>query len=84
VPYIKFGDRHALALDLPDGLNEGQVNFILSDIINQWVGPQPNYARINAAIGILECAKLEVYRRIASPYEDAKITENGDVFTERG
>jgi len=32
--------------------------------------------------GVLECAKLELYRRIAAPYEDTKIEENGDVYSE--
>lgn len=31
-------------------------------------------------VGVLECAKLEAYRRIASPHEDKKIDENGDVM----
>ena len=32
-------------------------------------------------MGALECAKLELYRRVAAPYEDVKIMENGDVYT---
>jgi len=32
-------------------------------------------------VGVLECAKLELYRRIAAPYEDEKIVETGDVYT---
>jgi hypothetical protein len=39
-----------------------------------------NYANINEVIGVLECAKLEIYRRVAAPYEDEKIDQNGDVF----
>lgn len=31
-------------------------------------------------LGVLECVKLELYRRVAAPYEDRKIEENGDVF----
>ena len=30
-------------------------------------------------MGVLECCKLEFYRRVAAPYEDIKIEENGDV-----
>lgn len=30
--------------------------------------------------GAIECAKLEFYRRVAAPYEDKKIAENGDVY----
>jgi hypothetical protein len=34
---------------------------------------------------VLECAKLELYRRIVAAYEDEKIAdpENGDVYTSR-
>jgi hypothetical protein len=39
------------------------------------------YAHLNEAIGVLECAKLELYRRVAAPYEDEKITESGDVYS---
>jgi hypothetical protein len=39
-----------------------------------------SYADYNSIIGVLECAKLEIYRRTAAPYEDEKIEQNGDVF----
>ncbi len=38
------------------------------------------YATIVEAIGALECAKLELYRRLAADYEDQKCKQNGDVF----
>jgi broad-specificity NMP kinase len=40
----------------------------------------PKYHKYNAAVGVLECAKLELYRRLVSGYEDTKIIENGDVI----
>jgi hypothetical protein len=39
-----------------------------------------SYQTINDIVGALEGAKLEFYRRVAVPYEDKKIIENGDVF----
>jgi len=39
-----------------------------------------SYTFINDCVGALEGAKLELYRRVASPYEDKKIAENGDVY----
>jgi hypothetical protein len=39
-----------------------------------------SYKNINQAIGALECAKLELYRRVAAPYEDKKALINGDVY----
>lgn len=38
-----------------------------------------SYADHNSAVGMLECAKMEFYRRNTAPYEDDKILENGDV-----
>ena len=38
-----------------------------------------NYAQLNAAIGVLECVKLELYRMVAAPYEDRKCMENGPI-----
>jgi hypothetical protein len=38
------------------------------------------YAHLNEVIGAIECAKLELYRRVAAPYEDLKISEAGDVY----
>lgn len=38
-----------------------------------------SYSDHNSAIGMLECAKQEFYRRNTAPYEDEKVVENGDV-----
>jgi hypothetical protein len=35
---------------------------------------------MSSLISEVECAKLEFYRRVVSPYEDEKIKENGDVL----
>ncbi len=37
-------------------------------------------ADFNALIGVLESAKLELYRRMIAPYEDVKMKENGDCY----
>jgi len=39
------------------------------------------YAHLNEVVGVLECAKLELYRRVVAPYEDQKMTESGDVYS---
>jgi len=38
-----------------------------------------SYSDHNSAIGMLECCKMELYRRDVAPYEDEKVKENGDV-----
>lgn len=57
---------------------DGCLNFTISSIINTLY--DRNYADLNAAIGVLECIKLELYRRVVAPYEDTKIIQNGDVY----
>ena len=40
---------------------------------------KPNYAKLAIITGVLENIKQEFYRRVASPYEDLKAKQNGDV-----
>lgn len=60
-------------------LNAGEVNYIVTRLINNSLKFELSYAKINEMIGALECCKLELYRRTAAPYEDMKIKDNGDV-----
>lgn len=59
---------------------EGNLNYTITSILLSLYG-DPSYAKINNMIGVLECAKLELYRRYAAIYEDQKITQNGDVYS---
>ena len=58
----------------------GTLNYIITRLVCWWLGDNPNYERYNAAIGVLECAKQELYRRQIALYEDEKCEENGDVY----
>ena len=59
----------------------GNVNFLITMICDKYVKAHgEKYKHYNDVIGVLECAKLEYYRRRAIPYEDKKIEENGDVY----
>jgi hypothetical protein len=58
----------------------GTLNYIITRLVVWYLGKNPNYERYNAAIGALECAKQELYRRQIAPYEDEKCEENGDVY----
>lgn len=63
--------------------NAGELNFIITKLVLDFIENQGglNYGNVNTAVGALECAKLELYRRLAAPYEDRKIATNGDVYT---
>lgn len=79
--YPELGPLHDRLWDEDQG--PGSANYIITMLMTAWLGPDPSYADYNAAIGVLECAKMELYRRLVAPYEDRKIAENGDVYTER-
>ena len=85
MPYIDPEDRAELdpfidyLIDQIDYSNIGELNYIISRLCDAMLG-EVRYSKINSLIGVLECAKLELYRRVAAPYEDDKIDENGDVY----
>ena len=80
MPYIKQERRDAIASgDAPK--DAGELNFALTSIVDKYLQNKGlRYAHINEVVGALECAKLELYRRIAVPYEDEKMKESGDVY----
>jgi len=58
----------------------GDLNYAFTVIAQAYLKEQGlNYQHINDIIGALEGCKLELYRRVAAPYEDDKIAQNGDV-----
>ena len=84
MPYIKQENRdkfyHALR-ELSQNITcSGDLNYVITSLIHKELFEKGlNYEHINSMIGVLECAKLELYRKIAAPYEDVKIKENGNV-----
>jgi hypothetical protein len=80
MPYIKQTERDVL--EQPDRLIKtvGQLNYSITAQVHHFIEQYgKSYGTINAAIGVLECAKLELYRMIAAPYEDKKRLANGPV-----
>lgn len=83
MPYIKKEQRPVLDASLEfliqDICNEGELNYSITRLCKGFLPKFPTYSDLNAVIGVLECAKLELYRRTVVPYEDLKMVENGDV-----
>ena len=87
MPYIKTDNRAKyntvlrelikILKALPPEEVDGELNYVVTKLLKE-IYPL-RYFHINKAIGVLECAKLEYYRRVAAPYEDTKIQESGDV-----
>ena len=83
MPYIKKSARGEIAAGRSPK-SPGELNYAITELIKRYLkenGKNPTgYGDINEIVGVLECCKLEFYRRIASPYEDEKIQSNGDVY----
>ncbi|MEE8597994.1 MAG: hypothetical protein V3S69_00480 [Dehalococcoidales bacterium] len=57
----------------------GHVNYVISTLLMKVARKNKlDYEMFNLLIGVLECAKLELYRSKVGPYEDEKKDENGD------
>ena len=61
----------------------GEINYSFSRILAKSMG-DISYSKIAMITGVLENIKQEFYRRVASPYEDKKIVENGDIKEYKG
>lgn len=82
MPYIVPGDRAGLRPHATlFAVTPGELNFQITTLIERYYAHRgPGYTVINDVLGALEGAKLEFYRRVAAPYEDVKIRDNGDVY----
>lgn len=91
---VHFVDMRAAFADallyVEDSAPAGVLNFAITSLVDEYLASAvresddltaPGYALYNEVVGVLECAKLELYRRLAAPYEDRKIAANGDVYT---
>jgi hypothetical protein len=80
MPYITEEARQSDHMLQYEPHNAGELNFLITTFIRDYYNNKPCYQSINDIVGALEGAKLEFYRRIAAPYENNKMFENGDVY----
>lgn len=80
MPYIRREKRK----DLEQGCvveTPGELNYKITMIVMDYVQHEGlSYQTIAEVTGVLENVKQELYRRVAVPYEEKKILENGDVY----
>lgn len=79
MPYIEQERREIIERDFIAPCNAGELNYRITSLVLEYLGENPGYKSYNEAIGALECAKLELYRRSIVPYENRKIIQNGDL-----
>lgn len=83
MPYIPEEERKPLHIRSDKyPRSAGQLNFQITDLCMMYITEHDglSYHTINEVVGVLECAKMELYRRVAAPYEDKKRKQNGDVY----
>lgn len=80
MPYLTKEDKvRVQTFNRPE--TPGELNYAITLLLIGYVERKGlNYAHIAEALTGCEGAKLEFYRRVAAPYEDKKIAENGDVY----
>jgi len=81
MPYIPRNERNVF--QWPD--TAGRLNYVLTVAVLDYLEDKEKedgrrtYDALNTAIGALECAKQELYRRWGIPLEAAAIERNGDL-----
>ena len=80
MPYITQDRRQALTpLFYP--MSAGELNFAITSLVLRYLEQRGSrYEVYNEIVGVLECAKLEFYRRAVITYENEKMQQNGDVY----
>jgi hypothetical protein len=81
MPYID-GEARARLEGGARPTTAGELNYAITRLVDRYLMDKGGirYAHLNEVVGALECAKLELYRRLAAPYEDSKVRESGDVY----
>jgi hypothetical protein len=83
MPYIPDANRKEVdpQYESRSPRNPGELNYVFTTLIKRYLEDQEiSYQTINDVMGALEGAKLEFYRRVAVPYENTKLSLNGDAY----
>lgn len=81
IPYIKSKARVEIDKCLKNLVSTpGTLNYAITKLCHNYIENFGlNYKIINETIGVLGCAKAELYAQVARKYEDQKKLENGPV-----
>ncbi|MEE8373906.1 MAG: hypothetical protein V3R87_09315 [Dehalococcoidia bacterium] len=79
MPYIDPTQRVKFTRQNPRSV--GELNYAITKLCLTFLGKgTTRYCEYNDIIGVLECAKLEFYRRAVAAYENEAIERNGDIY----
>lgn len=85
MPYISELNRNRIWTEAEEGSlptlsSPGELNYFMCEILISYIHNKGlSYQSINDCLGALEGVKQEFYRKVAVPYEEKKIVENGDL-----
>ena len=83
MPYVNRETRDGIN-SIDDVNYAGELNYFLTRQVVDYIDKHgASYTIFNEVLGVLECMKLELYRRMIAPYEDVKKCENGDVYYDK-
>lgn len=80
MPYIPYDIRAKLDDGSQSPATPGELNYLLTQIVLDYLPGMPRYEDYNAVLGVLAAMQHEIYRRMVAPYEDIKRAENGEIF----
>lgn len=80
MPYISKDARDVVARRGPT--SAGELNYAITLLFDNYLRSMGlSYGTIAEVLSASEGAKLEFYRRVAVPYENLKMVQNGDVYS---
>ncbi len=82
MPYIFQEDRKRIdeiVRLVPLCMEDGELNYLITTLLLRQMD-RLSYKNCQRMVGLLECIKLEFYRKEVAPYEDEKAESNGEVF----
>jgi len=90
MPYIKperrklifwANDINLPVVDVNSIESVGELNFAITKLCIDFLEKDGRaYRSFNEIVGVLECVKLEFYRKAVAPYEEEKEMENGSIY----
>lgn len=81
--YIKKSQRYDLdkTINSISKLDVNKLNYLITRLMLKYISENgESYKHYNDLIGVLECVKMELYRRRISDYENKKMNENLDIY----
>lgn len=84
MPYITKDEKTNFRDPYREPETVGQLTYVLTRAALQFKAKHGRlkFVTIALVMGAFFCAALEFYRRVAVPYENAKMAENGDVYVD--